>query len=373
MRSAADEYFGGGLDLGDPGTPFALPLPYGQGSNRFLRVAHSTGTTRTLVLPAAAFLVDGTGLTAGGQPQYVIWNASNANIIVRTFDLSVIVATIPAGSAGRIFLLSTFGNPFGVWSSDVRTGAEGTPMPIDVEHFELELVECFNFNLFNELVRRFRDRFSGAKPVRVAVTLNGYIGGDTETDVPAFDTGGLPPGSLVTLVIRAGAGIIGAGGEGGAGWDLTTGNVLPAPTNGKTALTVRDDVLLLNYGLICGGGGGGSGAQYVTGGSGGGGSGGGGGAGLPGGAGGIYGRPGGNAGKDGTMLVRGQGGAGSAPGGLAPLAGAPGGLLGGDGGTLAGSTIAYAGPAIRRKTGKTITSGLAGGGNGIVLGPQVTF
>jgi hypothetical protein len=186
----------------------------------------------------------------------------------------------------------------------------------------------------------------------------------TSTSSPALDIGSWPEGGVnITLTIRTGAVITGAGGGGGAGGTAGGGNG-SAGSAGGTALYTRQDVTVANSGTIQGGGGGGGGGGCATveiapgefadalGG------GGGGGAGRAGGAGANF------LAADGTLSAGGSGGSGTT------LLGA----TGGSGGT--GGAPGSSGSAGSSATGgDTNGSGGAGGaaGNAVDGDSQITY
>lgn len=116
-------------------------------------------------------------------------------------------------------------------------------------------------------------------PVTATVTVKaGAFVISSNINLPAFTTGDLPAGSVVTLIVEAGAGVIGRGGRGSTSYRTDTG---PTPVgggaagypaysttnlgaqNGGTAISAKCAMTIHNSGTI-GGGGGGSVAGGLT-------------------------------------------------------------------------------------------------------------
>jgi hypothetical protein len=176
----------------------------------------------------------------------------------------------------------------------------------------------------------------------------------------AFRTGAWPAGTTIKLVLEEGARICGRGGAGGRGGMAGPGAFNEAGFAGGAGLQMEHDLVIANGGKIQGGGGGGGGGTFVSVP----GCGGGGGAGYVASVGGL----GGTSPTTGQQLVAGNGGAGSIDlGGLGGVLGghnsggngggpgqpgAPGGSLGT---ALTAAAGGAAGPAVRQKTGTTLT------------------
>lgn len=209
----------------------------------------------------------------------------------------------------------------------------------------------FNFNLAAALGSR-------AAPRRYRVLVaNGALLGATTTSLAAFDTGALPTGALVELVVKGR--IQGAGGVGGNGSAVNVGNNPWAGGAGGDAIAARCPMVIRNYGMIGGGGGGGGGGARggTTNGSSGGG--GGGGAGAAAGLGGDVNSGlqtcGGKAGNGGGLDMGGIAGLGcdwngSDRSGNGGAGGAPGmpGMAGGNAGGGSGAAGGAAGRAVNR-------------------------
>lgn len=208
-----------------------------------------------------------------------------------------------------------------------------------------------NFNLAAALGSRVV-----ARRYRVLVAT-GTLLGSAATSLAAFDTGALPMGASVELVVKGR--IQGAGGAGGNGSAVNVGNSPGAGSAGGDAVAARCPMVIRNYGMIGGGGGGGGGGARggTTNGSSGGG--GGGGAGAVGGKGGWVNSGlqtcGGNAGFEGGLDVGGNAGAGcdwnggdrSGNGGAGGAPGMPG-MAGGTAGGGSGAAGGAAGRAVNR-------------------------
>ena len=87
----------------------------------------------------------------------------------------------------------------------------------------------------------------------------------TSTSTPAFDTTGIPSGSILYLIVGSGAYIVGKGGTGGArvSGRGDQGTAKPG-TAGGTALKTRIATYIINNGTIGGGGGGGGGGSRTN-------------------------------------------------------------------------------------------------------------
>jgi len=77
--------------------------------------------------------------------------------------------------------------------------------------------------------------------------------GSSSTGAPAMETGTWAAIDTITLIVESGAFIVGQGGAGGAGTPETAG------ANAGDALSLAEDIILDNAGVIGGGGGGGGG------------------------------------------------------------------------------------------------------------------
>ncbi|MEE4381056.1 MAG: hypothetical protein V2J02_03590, partial [Pseudomonadales bacterium] len=228
------------------------------------------------------------------------------------------------------------------------------------------------------------DAGSGTQEVRLVVDVPVVIDPNvqvfsTDPFVPALTVGNWPAGVNITLTVRTGAYVVGAGGAGG---DVTNDNGGTGQSGG-TGLFTRYAITVENEGTIAGGGGGGGAGgtgstegvtQIAYGGAGGGG------AGRINGVGGSSPGPAQTQTTDGTLTLGGDGGTGEGQ----PSAATRGGN-GGDGGDLGqagGNGTISAASGIDPLTGLPGAGGAAGeaidgdslvtlSGSGSVLGPQV--
>lgn len=336
MHDAMAEHYGGSVDW-TASANFDLPLPTRQGCARLLDINVNAGSLE-------ASLPDARLLRAGGEAQYVILNTG-------AHTLTVVDAT--GGSVGTVaasayieVILADASTQAGSWLTRSSTYALGTPFVLDRQHWEVEVRQDWaDFVLADYLAAQGHD---GTTPVAVRCTI-GPASGQSSVVLGAsttaafrhgFDTGELPSGSTLLLLIEAGSVITGRGGDGGRGGDAPSGTTPSNGGAGGNGMRLRCDTALVNYGTIQGGGGGGGGGATDTVAAGGGG---GGGAGANPSAGGVAGLGGGgHPGGYGTVSVAGAGGAGGHDGGDGGSPGAAGsnspyGMLGG----AAGSAILY--------------------------------
>ena len=354
MRTVEEEFFGRVLDLGDPGaTPFKLPLSVGQGGAQTFKFS-LTSVTRTAILP----LVDLTGgvapyMPSGGEPAFILVNVGGSAGTLNVIDgFGIPVVSIPTGKVAEIYLLSSVGSFFGVWSYRLLDAAVGSSLPNDRIAFDIEIPgTTVGIDLYRILTAEYG--YDGFSAVAIRARILGDIGNQTTSQATFYATG-FPTGSLLTLTVNPGVGIYGRGGEGGYGGFPS---ILAGPGEaGGDAMFLGINTNIYNYGIIGGGGGGGGGGAVV---SGTGGGGGGGGAGFVSGKGGRGGPPGGGDGAKGQLLYGGAGGAAPSNGGGGGSAGAAGSPGSGGGGA--------AGRSIVRLAANTVTKVVVG----TILGSEV--
>lgn len=314
-----------------------LPLPTRQGCARLIDL-DVTGGGLTAVLPSAV------GLRAGGDSQYVLLNSGAHDIDIEDAAGGTLVALAPDDYAELI--LADNSTAAGAWVLGSGTYAAGTGFSIARQTWNIEIRQDWtDFVLADYLAAHGHD---GTTPVAVRCTIGPAAGQSSvvlgASTTAAFrhgwDSGELPAGSAVLLVLEAGAVITGKGGDGGAGGDAPSGGTPDNGGAGGNGARFRCDTTLVSYGTIQGGGGGGGGGATDTVSAGGGGGGGAGQNPSSGGPAGLGG--GGSPGTYGTVSVAGRGGSGGHAGGDGGGPGAAGsnspyGMLGG----AAGSAILY--------------------------------
>jgi len=302
-------------------------------------------------------LPDARRLRRGG-PIFTVTNRSATDSVAVVDAAAGAVATIPTGKAWDVYLLDN-ATAAGTWEARQRgTVTRGPAYPAQ-ESWDLEIAadEVSGPQLRTRLGRKGWD---GLTPVALRVTVLSGVTIGAVSGSPGLDTGPLPAGSTMLLIVRGR--IAGVGGQGGAGAKSASnpGSAGGDGANGDVALRVWCDTAIdTAAGTIQGGGGGGGGGDGSYGGGGGGG-----GAGhLP-----PYGGEGGAgavAGTGGFLLVGGAGGAGHVLG----FAGGAGGGPGEAGESPAnGGSGGAPGNAIERAAGAVVTI-VAGGAN--IFGPQV--
>ncbi len=351
------EFFGGSATLALPGNLGVIAPPSRfPGTQRYLR-ANPTALS-VAVMHRGDLMPNGRGV--------VIHNANASNFLVVLDQGANILATILPQTVCEFYQTAQSAN--GSWTTIASSAAEGSSLAFNRVPLDLTIGE--DVKTFN--LRRHHDAFStydGVTPAALRMWFGTpsktfLMGADDPTDAEdgaAFDTGEWPAGT--TLLLFNYGRILGRGGDGGRGGDVPPGLLSAAGGAGTTAMRIRVNTALVNFGVIAGGGGGGAGGAYQSTTPGGGG---GGGQGYIGGRGG---QPGGPVG--GYQSVGVDGGAFHAGGG------GTGGFTGGTGGGLgtagfvgpSGGTGGAAGSAILRKSAVTVTKVVAG----TITGAEGTF